>query len=388
MKAAAASLAVMALTQLVLPCAGFHLGSAPPSLGGRRPALTATHGRRMQLRTSMALDQDKVGTFLAKGEDAKTSEPKKMRMPPLSKAMNKPSKAIAVALELSTKMPLTSSDPKEEYQLGGEKGFSQAIRAALTCGIWVRKQEGGADLETLEAVCQEQESAKGDFPGPVCVVRDGVKNLQEAAEAAAAGCKAISFDIPGVPPSEAQELVWAARGMGLESVATVSSDLIEMAVETGANMVMVEVDEDTDVKEMQELRKQVPKGVPGLVKVRCGAYDHDKIILARELKDAGWLGVVFCGALDGSPQDLDVVPFVMEEATSKKSNTVNLNFTGTNREAMAKGTMKSGGPSEAEMAEMGGVPPTAPTPAPRARPAPRPGGTPVGQDMIGLDEWM
>jgi hypothetical protein len=42
----------------------------------------------------------------------------------------------------------------------------QLLRSSLATSIFVKRQADGADMDTIEAFCNEQQTAKANFPGP------------------------------------------------------------------------------------------------------------------------------------------------------------------------------------------------------------------------------
>jgi hypothetical protein len=104
----------------------------------------------------------------------------------------------------------------------------------------------------LTAVCMEQASAKGGFPGPVLVVWDGASAVEHVAEAAALGCAAVAVDSDDVGPDGAADVAgWAAR-LGLETVVRVASPAAaKAAAAAGAKIVCMGTEgaEEAEVKE-------------------------------------------------------------------------------------------------------------------------------------------
>ncbi len=102
-------------------------------------------------------------------------------------------------------------------------------------------------LFPLKNTCP-QVGSKGDFPGPVPVVRDGVTSVRDVAEAAALGCTAVAVNMNEVGAERVgQVIAWGAR-LGLETVVRTSAAKAEAAVAAGAKIVCVLSDSSDEIQ--------------------------------------------------------------------------------------------------------------------------------------------
>ena len=91
--------------------------------------------------------------------------------------------------------------------------------------------------------------------------------------------------------------------MALESVCSTSADLVSMAVDTGASIVLVE--STCDMGEMKEARDAIPKGTVAVASVTSEPGSAALFETVRKLKDdAGFTGVLIRGISNGSQQVL------------------------------------------------------------------------------------
>lgn len=350
---------------------------APASISSRSAVIT------------MAVDPAKVEKFVSKGEKAVDAGKAKRVAGKLQKAMNKPSGAVSVAVECSAALPLKADDLKACYQIAGENGISQNLRAGNAGALWIERSEDGSDIDAIQAFVKEQNSAKGDFPGPVIVVRGGVSSVEEAAEAAAAGAGAIGIDMASVG-AEAEDLVLAAKGMELECVAVArSSEEAAAGVEADAGLVLAIAEAEAD---FSAIRKGLPDKMAHIarVEVALGAGDEsldDAVKLGRELHSSGYTAVLLAGLCTDETNSLELPFQAIKEITSKRSSKVQVKTIGV-RDAQAGGavglaaaTSGEAAPSEAAPAKVKKVRPANLKKKAAAKK------TPVGQDTWGLDEY-
>lgn len=88
----------------------------------------------------------------SQGEDALSSEPKKMKLTPLAKAMNKPTKAMAVATEFDT---------------GNRKNPARALPPCMLADGAERRgwKGGGEEREFFTMPRQQHNIITSDLPG-------------------------------------------------------------------------------------------------------------------------------------------------------------------------------------------------------------------------------
>uniref|UniRef100_A0A7S4KDY1 Uncharacterized protein n=1 Tax=Guillardia theta TaxID=55529 RepID=A0A7S4KDY1_GUITH len=359
------------LTFLVLPwsSSAFLQG---PSLSLPKSMSLRQAGTSLGLR--MAIDPQEVEKFMDKAENGKV-KPKKRT--PLATAMNKRSKALAIGMECCTDTPVKSSDPQDPFQITGKAGISQGLRDGQCCAIWIDLQPEGRDLECLEAFGKEQQTAAGEFPGPVCVIRGGVSSLKEIAEAKAAGAGAVAFAAGDLSEEEAGKLSRYAQVLDMEAVAIVSQeDDAKIAAACNCEVVIAEA---YDAESAQQILKSLPESQVRIARVNYRREtEEDCFELTKQLHSSGYTGVIVSGVCNGVPEDLEQALYVIGQMTSKRSSQVNLRLLGADR---LPGAPVSREPSPA---------PSSPAPAGVSTSAPKKTGgkTKVGMDTFGLDEFM
>ncbi|EKX38772.1 hypothetical protein GUITHDRAFT_143966 [Guillardia theta CCMP2712] len=335
----------MLVTALILNPSGPSL-SLPKSMSLRQA------GTSLGLR--MAIDPQEVEKFMDKAENGKV-KPKKRT--PLATAMNKRSKALAIGMECCT----------------GVEG----LRDGQCCAIWIDLQPEGRDLECLEAFGKEQQTAAGEFPGPVCVIRGGVSSLKEIAEAKAAGAGAVAFAAGDLSEEEAGKLSRYAQVLDMEAVAIVSQeDDAKIAAACNCEVVIAEA---YDAESAQQILKSLPESQVRIARVNYRREtEEDCFELTKQLHSSGYTGVIVSGVCNGVPEDLEQALYVIGQMTSKRSSQVNLRLLGADR---LPGAPVSREPSPA---------PSSPAPAGVSTSAPKKTGgkTKVGMDTFGLDEFM
>jgi len=334
---------------------------------------------------TMQLDASKVEKFVAQGEKAVSSGRAK-KVKTLHKVLKKPSGAVSVGIECSTDLPLKADDLKADFQIFGENGISQKLRGSNAGAIWIEKKEDGSDLKVAQAFAKEQHSAKGDFPGPVAVIRGGVTTMEQAAEAAAAGCKAIGIRLQELGSADdAQELMLAAKGMEMESVAVVSSvDDVSSAVDADAENVMVLPLASDD--EYSQILESLPSAVAAVVQLDFSEEVDAAVKKARDLHAGGYSAVLVSGLCTDETNSLELPCSVVKEITSKRSSKVEIKTVGV-RDAEVAGAAglaaATGGGGESA--------PAATTKPKKVRPSfkkkAKTSKTPVGMDNWGLDEF-
>ena len=122
-----------------------------------------------------------------------------------------------------------------------------------------------------------QAGSKGDFPGPVAVVRGGVSDVREVAEAAALGCAAVAVDMDETGAERVSEVAaWAAR-LGIETLVRVGSpSAVADAAAAGAKIVCVSSAESSE-EEMRAAVAGLGKDVVAVAEVGRAA-DYSEVL--------------------------------------------------------------------------------------------------------------
>lgn len=114
---------------------------------------------------------------------------------------------------------------------------------------------GGCDYDDVASVRDEQETARGDVPGPLPLVSsDLIVHEVQLARSAAAGCAGVVLRTDALAADRLVELVGTAVRLGLEPVVGVDdAEGARTAVEAGASILMINVGGDSVVVEGEEV---------------------------------------------------------------------------------------------------------------------------------------
>ena len=187
-----------------------------------------------------------------------------------------------------------------------------------------------SDLEAAGTLAREQESGRGDFPGPCPVVYDGEKtDGGAAANVAAAGRGASAvvldageyFDGTGAADVGGAEIVWRVRSV--EDVKRILKAL--GGGDDGDNVAFLAAGETPEVT--SEILSSVPRRSLALAEVRAMQIDDAEIELSRSAyKPEGCASVVVRDACVGDGEDVAYSRHVLDGLTSKRS--MEFNFSG------------------------------------------------------------
>ena len=135
---------------------------------------------------------------------------------PLNRAVKKKSGALTVSVEIHTSSLDTdvSSFDSGEIQGAGRRTIalsaterlsrlSAALRDADAATLWT------ADIELINVLADEQQSAKGDFPGPCPIVFNGESTHAPAAISAGASAVVLTANDLHLTKEVNCEIIWA-----------------------------------------------------------------------------------------------------------------------------------------------------------------------------------
>ena len=179
-----------------------------------------------------------------------------------------------------------------------------------------------ASSDNLGAFCEEQQSAKGDFPGPVPVMlREAGVTTESIAAAKDAGAAGIVLPLASLGAGSASELAVAASAADLEVMWEVRSlTEYDEALSAGAEAFLVSGVEDT-FGTAPDFWRALPKGATLVAEVQALQERNSEIGLARELGAAGCRAVMLAGACTGGEQDHKYVDAATRALRSKGSQT-------------------------------------------------------------------
>lgn len=238
--------------------------------------------------------------------------------PVLKSLLKKPSKVLTVGVEYS---PQQSDDLVEDRPEGNLDVFSMKLRQQAKVSFIVC-----SDLPTIKLLNAEQETAKGNFPGPVPIVYHGewspssTSSLEDVSEA---GASAIVVDA-GTP--DALALAESASSTGLETIWKVSTveeakQVLESTNELADVFLLdVRVDDDVGATTISEIIEALPKSSMCIATLYDPMQeDGVEIETGKEFKSMGCASVFVKKACVGDKEDIDYASFVVSGLTSKAS---------------------------------------------------------------------
>lgn len=217
-------------------------------------------------------------------------------------ALKKPSKTLTVCLEYD----------------GSSGGIDASSSDLATLSMQLRKVKAGAiftsDIAALKEFATEQESARGDFPGPCPVVYCG--DVDGVADAVCADASAVVLSPETADKAadvQGADIIWEVT-----SVADVETVL---AVQEAADSFLVGGD---DIE-------AVIAALPGKTSCAIGSVqamqeDDSEIAEGRKFKKAGCASIFIRNAIVGDAEDLEYAQFAIGGLTSKASS--EFNFSG------------------------------------------------------------
>jgi len=184
--------------------------------------------------------------------------------------------------------------------------------AALVC-VSVSPRVALSD-DALSQTVQEQETARGQFPGPLGVVaRDDFVDPAQLAAAAVGGAKAVLINAAFTGEAGPAALVAEAERLGLEAIVRVADETeMEAALAAGAKMVAIG---DNNLEAATELLSNVPAGV-----VTIADLPTRDVRGVWQVRDAGFNAlIVGSGLLDVCVRDRVPPTAVIKAMLSKGS---------------------------------------------------------------------
>ena len=216
-------------------------------------------------------------------------------------ALKKPSKTLTVCLEYD----------------GSADGASSSSDLA-TLSMQLRKVKAGAiftaDIGALKEFATEQESARGDFPGPCPVVYCG--DVEGTADAVSAGASAVILSAESADKAadvQGADIIW--------EVNTVADVEAVLAVQEAADSFLVGGDG------IEAVIAALPRKTSCAIgSVQAMQEDDAEIAEGRHLKKAGCASIFIRKAIVGDAEDLEYAQFAVGGLTSKASS--EFNFSG------------------------------------------------------------
>lgn len=286
----------------------------------RRPAQTMSLGglaRKMKEKEIAPLLNLDPSDPIAQIMDARGSNPKKPSGE-LSQTLLRPQGAVSCIAEFRRKGNLGVIDEVVPPNIVSAT-FREARAHAVS--VLLDATTGGCSVDDVREFVKEQNTAIGDYPGPMpLIVHDVVINEAQLAQASMLGAAGVTLSI-SVLGDEISSMFTAATEYGLEPVVVARSkeELIAAGAIEGVSIVAISGVAVCDIIDM------VPDFPEGVVKVAFLPYYDDKQLIEAEdswrLRDAGinsiWASEVLYKFT--SPEDGDDARSIIKAIISKGS---------------------------------------------------------------------
>ena len=230
---------------------------------------------------------------------------------PLLKAFNKPSGALAIAVEY---------EPTKELSVIDLEWLSLELRKSKACAIFTKS--------SIPILAAEQRKAKGNFPGPVPIVSTAISASKSDVDSAkSSGASGIILrpwsDTVAVPPSISDLADYAASQM-IETLWEVgTAEQAKSAVAAGASILFLtpEAAEAAASDSAAALAwREVAGGAAAVAPLRAMQAGNAEAAAAAALRAAGAAGaVVLSGACVGDGEDAEYARWAVEALSSKAS---------------------------------------------------------------------
>jgi hypothetical protein len=228
--------------------------------------------------------------------------------PNLKTALKKPSKTLTVGVEYIRSSE--NSVSANELSI-----LSMQLRKAKVSAIWC------SNLVDAASFAKEQESAKGNFPGPCPVIYKGPQSItseEDVKAAVEAGVTAMVVRVDSMDTvvqacssvnGETVELIWQVAHA--EDVQTVLA-----ATENSAQAFWYHGDRD----HIATVATVLPPSAFLIAAIEPMQPDGREITVGRDLKKAGCASILVRSACVGDAEDLEYTRFLVDGLTSKASS--------------------------------------------------------------------
>lgn len=209
----------------------------------------------------------------------------------LKLALQKPSKMLTVGVEYSG----------EALSPNGLATLSMQLRKIKASAIWT------TNVQAIEEFAKEQQSARGNFPGPIPIIYTGVE--VEAAIAAGATAVALNLGEWSVEPGTADVVYKVSSLQDVESVLAATDNTAQAFLFQGVS-----------AEDLPPIISTLAPGTLCIASVDAMLPDGAEVEQAKALKKSGIHSVVVQQACIGDIEDLKYTQFVVGGMTSKASS--------------------------------------------------------------------
>ena len=222
----------------------------------------------------------------------------------LKTALKKPSKVLTVGVEY------VHNDEAEENEI-----LSMQLRKSKVSSIWC------SNIDDVSNFAKEQETAKGNFPGPCPVIYDAkIESNDDIQSAVTAGATAITVDantietITSIWNEEVPlEIIWKiANAQDVEKVSEVTGgDLADAAIL---------IQGDLASGDIEAISSALPKSSLLIASIDPMQSDGNEVSQGKQLKTLGVASILVNEACVGDAEDMEYSRFLVEGLTSKASS--------------------------------------------------------------------
>ena len=231
------------------------------------------------------------------------------------------------SLKLSIKKPRGASVGVECSQLDKELSDGdlnilsmQLRRSAKAAAIW------SSDVESIEKLVKEQESARGDFPGPLPVIYSGsIADVNVVKTVVEGGVTAIVADYKESLGEEVSALlndvgiIW--RVSSLDELNELQSENVGNVILLSKNVLPASVDDSSD--ELAENLSNNKSSVT-IAQLQSMMPANAEIQLGKHLAKLGVKSLVLEDACVGDEEDLKYTAYAIEELNKKSSSSFSM----------------------------------------------------------------
>jgi hypothetical protein len=217
----------------------------------------------------------------------------------LKLALQKPSKMLTVGVEYAG----------EALSPNGLSTLSMQLRKNKASAIWT------ANVQAIQEFAKEQQSARGNFPGPIPIIYTGGVEEMEAAIAAGATAVTLSVGESSVETGQADVVYKISSLQDVESVLAATDNMAQAFLFQGVS-----------AEDLPPIISTLAPGTLCIASVDAMLPSGAEVEQAKTLKSAGIHSVLVQQACVGDAEDLEYTQFLVGGMTSKASSA--FKFTG------------------------------------------------------------
>jgi len=231
-------------------------------------------------------------------------------------------------LKLSIKKPRGASIGVEYSRLNNELSDGdlkilsmQLRRSAKAAAIW------SSDVESIAKLVKEQESARGDFPGPLPVIYSGslsdadvVKTVADGGVTAVVADYGASLDEAVTSLLSEVGIIWKVSSLD-EMKEVVQSENMGNVILLSKEVLPASIDDDASEDLAESLSN---KSVVTIAQIQSMMPANAEIQLGKDLAKLGVSSLVLEQACVGDEEDLKYTAYAIEELNKKSSSSFSM----------------------------------------------------------------